>query len=245
MDKTLIKFLALSCGLLCGLLPACGTAQIASPVLQRFNPVRDSNIQWTTASSLHCSLPALTQPGDIVVGFASSFNTGNTITPSGWIVFNQTSQGYWNAAYFWKLVTSGDISSGVTYSNGGNIAVTLVDFIPLASGTFTYGANTGTSNPATSAISSGGTTSSNNIFIFGVSYGNYGGTLLPPTLANTSGATPQMGLTLLQSEATGTTGSGSMAVYVATGSGSPWGYTASFPGFYNNGYYFGWASIIQ
>ena len=188
----------------------------------------------SSATTLACAMPTGTVAGDIVQGYFGGANSDNIIT-SGWTRYNGVAQSYWNGDSFFKAVTSGDISGGISLNTGGSngpMILILVDLIGATGCCTAYNKSAGTTNPASTAINQS-SSYNGNLILYMATY-NASGAI--PTITTQYGAAA-----LLASF----NSAGTMAVYWQMAPNhSSQSVTAYFPGTYSNGYYAGWVALL-
>ncbi len=197
------------------------------------SPIRSSNVTSSaSALTLAAAIPSGAVVGDICVFSYSGQNFYSTYS-SGWTIEVATNQSYWNGTFFYKVLTSGDLTSGFSITTTGSASPMIligVDLMPTVTTyvTTAYGENTTTpasvTVPALSGVSAG------NVVLYVSSY--RGSTV--PTVSRGS---------LLQNVTTGTAGAG--AVYwEKLLSGFSTAVTYNFPGTYSpQGYYNGYIAF--
>ena len=229
--------------LLALVLVVAGSAQSPGPSLTGAvavnNPlplIRASNLTYNaTATSLTATMPTGAASGDFCVLIFAGQNSGLN-TPSGWTQEQYSGQSYWNGAFYYKTLASGDITGGVTITTGGSASpmfIALVDFIGATSGYNNSASTQNTTSPASNTISQ---------------YSNYNGKYsiyVSSYRGSAAGTitTAQPGTTLLQSYGAGTAGAIGVYAQVLPNVASQL-VTAYFPGTYSpQGYYAGWLLV--
>lgn len=93
-------------------------------------PIRGSNIITGTGSSLTVALPSGSAVGDLAILFSNS--GWIPFVPSGWTTLASASSSQWSQIQAYKVLTSGDISTGsvtVSFSNAFDCVLGLVVFV--------------------------------------------------------------------------------------------------------------------
>ena len=200
------------------------------------SPIRGSNLtQNASATSLTAYPPAGSVAGDFCVLVFGAQNNGLN-TPSGWTREEYSGQSYWVGAFYYKVLTSGDISGGVTVTTSGSASpmfIVLVDFVGGTSGYVNSSSSQGTGTTTSQAINQYSNYNTDTV-IYTASYrGN-----TAPTVT-----TAQPGTLLLQSYGAGT--AGAIAVYAQVYPNvASQATTAYFPGSFNpDGYYAGFLVV--
>lgn len=213
-------------------MPPASTGANASPAPASL--IRSTNITHANATSLTASMPSGATAGDFCVVVFQAHNNGLS-TPSGWTQVQYTPQSFWNGAFYYKTLASGDITGGITLTTTGGaeaMIITIVDFNGATGGYRTSASTEGTSGLTSSAspVLSGVLATDVVIYVAG-----YRGNVT---------ATVNRGF-LLQSY---TDGSGAaVGIYAETlPSGFGTGVTYSYPGTYNPlGWWAGWIAVVN
>ena len=228
------------------MIPLCAFMQNPGPSITGANAsnislplVRASNItSSSSAISLTAYPPAAAQVGDFCVAVFNGQNNGLN-TPSGWTRVQYNAQGYWNGAFYYKTLTSEDISSGITITTDGDASSMIIAIIDFNGSTGGYvdsasRQDTNSQSSSTNPSITGSYGSDTVIFVAG-----YRGDTVP-----TIGNLQVSGMTLLQNVSTGNSGATSIYAVALPSSFASTTVTYSFPGTYHPvGWYAGWLAV--
>lgn len=213
--------------------------QVITIQRKKSNPVpaiRNSNLTYNaSATSLNASMPTGAQVGDFAVLIFAGQNNGLN-TPSGWTQKEFVGQSYWNGAFYYKTLASGDLSGGVTITTGGSASpmfLVVVDFNGATTGYVTSNHDEAATSPASTSINQFSNYNTDTIIYVSSYRGSTAGTV----------TTAQPGTVLLQSYGAGSAGAIGVYAQVFPNVGSQ-ATTAYFPGTYSpQGYWAGWLAV--
>ena len=161
---------------------------IALPICRGFNKPRSAAaslalVGYTNsafaASSKTLSLPVGSQAGHLCI--LQDANGWDPNTVAGFTTLNRTIQGNWQGYCAWKILTSGDISTGTvtaTFSNSFDVVMSLAVFSGFSTGVKTSGVSTSSGGGTTNVGPSISTITANDYVLYFGS-GRFNGTITP------------------------------------------------------------------